>query len=374
MGMRILFLCGCLEPGHDGVGDYTRRLGAELVRQGNEVLAIAIMDKFSTEELQEEQPAENTLLSVIRIPRSYTQDLVLNRLSEEVTNFRPDWISLQFVPFSFHPKGLPLWMINKLKTCLHGYPLHIMFHELWVGINGHEKLKMKMLGMIQKLIIKTLIRKLKPACITTTIPIYKKFLGIETVQLLPLIGNIPLVPNKGLLRAVDQQLQVVHFGTFTAALAEFTAQLEFLIKGATAFKKNILFLAIGNGGTFAPQALSVVKNLLGTDAIKELGRLSAEEISLLFQQADIGISRANFLMAGKSGTTVAMLEHGLPVVLRGHEEDVKIIPGATRDELLLFCDSQVEAILMKTDAKNTLAENAALFTSYLLSAEIEGLG
>ena len=32
--MKIVFICGCLEPGKDGVGDYTRRLSAELIDHG----------------------------------------------------------------------------------------------------------------------------------------------------------------------------------------------------------------------------------------------------------------------------------------------------------------------------------------------------
>lgn len=33
-GMRLAFICVSLEPGRDGVGDYTRSLAAECIRQG----------------------------------------------------------------------------------------------------------------------------------------------------------------------------------------------------------------------------------------------------------------------------------------------------------------------------------------------------
>jgi hypothetical protein len=41
--MRIVFLCFSLEPGRDGVGDYTRALAGELIRPGHEVCAVAML-------------------------------------------------------------------------------------------------------------------------------------------------------------------------------------------------------------------------------------------------------------------------------------------------------------------------------------------
>ena len=34
--MKITFICGSLNPGQDGVGDYTRRLAAQLALDGHE--------------------------------------------------------------------------------------------------------------------------------------------------------------------------------------------------------------------------------------------------------------------------------------------------------------------------------------------------
>ena len=43
--MKLLFLCSSLEPGRDGVGDYTRRLAGECLRQGHEVRLLSLNDK-----------------------------------------------------------------------------------------------------------------------------------------------------------------------------------------------------------------------------------------------------------------------------------------------------------------------------------------
>jgi hypothetical protein len=48
--MKIIFLCGSLEPGCDGVGDYTRRLAGELIKQGHHIAAVALNDQYLQEE------------------------------------------------------------------------------------------------------------------------------------------------------------------------------------------------------------------------------------------------------------------------------------------------------------------------------------
>ena len=48
--MKIIFLCGSLEPGRDGVGDYVLLLSGELVRQGHQASIIALNDVYLQEE------------------------------------------------------------------------------------------------------------------------------------------------------------------------------------------------------------------------------------------------------------------------------------------------------------------------------------
>ena len=44
--MRIVFICGSLEPGRDGVGDYVRHLAVAVAQQGHETAAVALRDPF----------------------------------------------------------------------------------------------------------------------------------------------------------------------------------------------------------------------------------------------------------------------------------------------------------------------------------------
>jgi hypothetical protein len=40
--LNIVFLCGSLQPGRDGVGVYTRRLAGEVIRQGHQASIISL--------------------------------------------------------------------------------------------------------------------------------------------------------------------------------------------------------------------------------------------------------------------------------------------------------------------------------------------
>jgi hypothetical protein len=44
--LKILFLCGSLEPGRDGVGDCVKNVAGELRIQGHQAAAIALNDGF----------------------------------------------------------------------------------------------------------------------------------------------------------------------------------------------------------------------------------------------------------------------------------------------------------------------------------------
>jgi hypothetical protein len=81
----------------------------------------------------------------------------------------------------------------------------------------------------------------------------------------------------------------------------------------------VRFNVIGNNGIHKEFAFSAIKNVLGQYALNLIGEKDENEISEMFLNADIGISRANYDYFGKSGSTLAMLEHGLPVLLRGEE-------------------------------------------------------
>ena len=159
--MRILFICGSLEPGVDGVGDYTRRLAKSLILRNYDVLLVSLRDRDAMDYISEEQ-GNNIAIETIRIPKSRTQRERFNELQIILKEFNPDIISLQFVPYSFSEKGLPFGFVRNVKSLGYKNKWHIMFHELWLGTVKDVSFKHKLIGYVQKLLIIQLLKKIQP--------------------------------------------------------------------------------------------------------------------------------------------------------------------------------------------------------------------
>ncbi|HEX9150897.1 MAG TPA: hypothetical protein VF842_02380, partial [Flavobacterium sp.] len=190
--MKIIFICGSLEAGRDGVGDYVRCLACEFIRQGHIATAISINDKYVGESLNEIQSVEGTDISVLRIAASGNLSYRFLRAKKWIDEVDPDWISLQFVPFSFNSKGIPFRFCKQIASLGLYRNWHIMFHELWVGMDKSPPFKHIILGWLQQHLIRSLIRKLKPKYIHTQSRFYQHQLNLIGVNpgYLPLFSNI----------------------------------------------------------------------------------------------------------------------------------------------------------------------------------------
>lgn len=313
--MKILFICSSLEPGRDGVGDYTRRLACELINQGHETTAISLNDKYITNIFTTIQESEGVKLTVLRLASSQSLKERLNCAKSYINEFNPHWISLQFVIFGYHPKGLPLWL-NKLSILGEGRQWHIMFHELWIGMEVGATKKHLLWGAVQKKIIKNLIKVIKPAVIQTNTLLYKQYLlnnGCKT-ELLPLFGNIPVINgnNKKPGEIFDETgcIKLVLFGHIhpNANVSGFFDELtEYAVKN----NLKILTTFIGICGKNQEEWINECK-LRGITTIV-LGEKPADYISEVLSKSTLGISTTPSALLEKSGSVAAMREHGLPV-------------------------------------------------------------
>ncbi|UOG75798.1 hypothetical protein MTX78_04180 [Hymenobacter tibetensis] len=362
--MKIVFVCGSLEPGRDGVGDYTRRLAAKLISQGHQVAAVALNDGYSKEEFLGSQDAESQELHVLRIPASYSSATRFARAQQWIDTVNPEWLSLQYVPFAFHKKGLPWGLDSSLERMGRGRHWHIMFHELWVGMDTEAPLKYVLMGRVQKYLINALLKKLRPAAIHTQTKLYQALLeklGYKT-HYLPLFGNIPVVskassPTQALHHAREQRdVALLVFGTLhpKSYFEEFTKEASQLAKA-----KGIRFslTAVGRCGsgldTFSKEwkGEGLPLNILGEQA--------EEEISQALSSATIGLSTTVLPLAEKSGTVAAMREHGLPVLCIAKPwEPCGISNLALPPGIVQYQQGQLEAYLSNAqppvDASNVL--------------------
>src|SRR4051812_28350202 len=237
--MKITFLCGSLEPGRDGVGDYTRRLAIELSKKGHEVSAIALNDPYVNELFTGYQPLENNNLLVLRIPSPWPATRRFSKAKEWIDTMNVEWLSLQYVPFSFHLKGLPFGLSKLMRELGEGRLWHIMFHELWVGMNKEATVKLIWWGRLQRYLIKNLIAHLSPKVIHTQTRYYQAQLAKLgcNAEYLPLFTNIPkLIGNSNnfnIKQMRPKAISFVHFGSIHPR-----ASIELLAKEAAAYARK----------------------------------------------------------------------------------------------------------------------------------------
>ncbi|HKH60662.1 MAG TPA: hypothetical protein VKA49_07515 [Flavitalea sp.] len=315
--MKVLFLSGCLEPGQDGVGDYVRRLATEMIHQGHETVAIAINDGFVSDANLILEEIDQHHLPVYRIPARWLEIAKKRKIRSWVLEFNPDVISIQFVSYSFHKRGLPFQVIRQLREVSKGYKAHIMFHELWIGMEVNASLKEVLIGRMQKFLIRRFIKTLEPVLIHTHTDLYKNQLAKMGVKVdsLPLFGNIPLSaharPNRQIKSKIPSKIDLVLFGGIHPSLLvdDFTREVASVSK-----KSNIkihLQLVGRSGGEMRNWVSSWQALGLTVDII---GEQPAEYISEILFNSSMGITTTPVALLQKSGSVAAMLEHGLPVI------------------------------------------------------------
>jgi len=326
--MKIIFICSSLEQGRDGVGDYTIKLAAELIKLGHDSAAIALNDKYLTESFEGSLISDNTNLQVLRLPSMWPLAKRNEYANKYINDFNPDLLSLQFVAFGYHSKGLPFGVAKQLAFIGEGRPWQIMFHELWIGITKKSPLKHKAYGFFQKRIIKSIVEKLKPGVINTSNGLHHTLLnsiGINSV-ILPLFSNIPLAsPEAGFLKEVDdklgfsfeESLQYVIIGIFGNLYPQ--AKLDNVINEELALakedNKNLVFISFGRiGDEGLKEWERLAKKFNGLVKFVQFGEQPEKNVSMLFQVMNKGISCTPIEHIGKSGVYAAMKYHGLTVI------------------------------------------------------------
>lgn len=317
--MKVLFICGSAQPQKCGVGDYSRRLAGELIRQGHQAAIISLMDADVLSSIVEVQIDVATAVTVFRLPYSngYSHNCIESK--PFLDDFNPDWVSLQYVPFSFHPKGLPVGLSKHLKMLSEGRNFQIMFHELWVSIDKFSDLKIKVWGKMQIELVLSLVKNLNPAVIHTQTRLYQAMLlkhGIHA-QLLPLFSNIPVAANYFNYEKnqsdfkIKDTLTFVLFGSVhkNAPLNQFASELKgYSVK----ISKKIELVILGRSGIEAERWANEFQKL--NMKVYSTGEQTEENISKILNDADYGISTSAFEMLEKSGSVAAMVEHGLKVI------------------------------------------------------------
>ncbi len=311
---RILFICGSLAPGEDGVGDYTRRLASELKTRGVTLQLVAAFDKAVDTLTEEVQPEGDHFLPCIRIPYATPAAQRMEYLQEIIDAFNPGVVSLQYVPYSFSPYGIPLRFIGALGALPYRGRWHVMFHELWIVHRGLRTPKGFIVSTLQRLSVAVTGYSLRPEVVHTHIPSYRKKLRGVAIQALPLplFANIGPRQN-GAVPARD--ITTFRAGFFSQLIVERTLDSLHELRDWVAGQGHQLeILLLGGGKSKISEARKVLQRELPAARIVTPGFLAAEDLSDRLRSLDLGITPVDHHLVGKSGTVSAFLVHGVPVL------------------------------------------------------------
>jgi len=332
--VKIIFLCGSLEEGRDGVGDYTRTLASAMAKSGHSILCVALNDPYISQKVCHVNLHFTNFTSIpsaIRYSNVSTWSSKIDSLNNLTKIFQPDWVSLQYVPYSFSRFGIPIRFIFNLVKLKATWKWHIMFHELWRS--GHENIKAFIISLLQKILVKSFAMFLQSSIVHTSIDHYVSLLrGINiSASILPIHSNIS-VPQKRVPDKINSLRWIfIFFGSFDSKW-----QSEPLFKYIDEARESAgisecIFWRVGRSsllGNYIWTQISCAEARLRYPAFRfiEHGEQSEASVSRLLLKASFGISMAPLQWIGKSGSVAAMIAHGLPVIVPTYSVSIEAPP------------------------------------------------
>lgn len=349
--MRLAFLCSSLESGQDGVGDYTRRLAAECIRQGHPCVIVGLNDTRIINTTYGSQEMDDAVIPVLRLASAEPWSKRIVEARNWLDAFNPDWLSLQFVPFGYHRKGLCLGLGNRLAAINSSKKWHIMFHELWLGLGEKSTAKHRILGALQRTIVQELIGRLKPRLMHAQAEPYIKVLsgGKGGASLLPLFSNVPYVKGDGWTSLLEplvgkaignrpDRTQLYLAGVFGAVHPEWNAgqAVRAVLPLVQRFHKRLVLVFLGKSN-LTTEAFSRLQLALRNQAdVVMTGERTNLEISKILQTLDLGLATSPRQIIQKSGSAAAMLEHGLQLLVSRDDWHLR---GADSQQTEIFSQS-----------------------------------
>jgi len=329
-GRRIAFLCGCAEPARDGVGDYTALLAAECARRGNATLLVALNDPHVNGAAECE--------GMLRLGAGMRWEERVEQARECARRFAPDVVSLQWVPYGFHQRGVP-WGIEKgLEKIAGGRAVHLMCHEIWIGAEQGASLRHRLTGAAQRAVLRRVTRTLKPVCVQTSNAVYAALLrraGMDAA-VLPMYGAIPVTGAEAARE--ECVVRIGMFGTLHPAWPP-----EPLLERLRGLGSRIGIEHIGHMGAGEGVWRAMERRYAGEYQFTRHGEQPPERVSRFLREMDFGLATTPRALIGKSATATAMLEHGLPVIVNRDDARYAGVDAGERPDGVIVMDENLIA-------------------------------
>ncbi len=362
--MRICFVTGTLEPGRDGVGDFTRNLADACRERGHETVAIGLNDRWLEQDsVQEMDFTRNG--SILRMSSGLSWRERFRSACKAVKEFSPDWLSLQFVPYAFHGRGLCRSFVLGFPAMVGPARVQILFHGIWIGEYPGAPLTERLTGFLQKRIIRRLLENTQPSLVhySNAGSLVRLRSVYSPLEYLPIFGNIR--PGKeragewfyrkleaeGAMEADTGRSDYWIFGFFGVLHSGWDPEaLFFRIEEEAKRKgKRVVMVSIGRLGKGRWEWEKLGLRYGQRFAFCEFGEQPESRISQFLNTVDYGVTSTPFDIIGKSSSVAAMLEHGLPVLV-SDEGGTPGAPLVVRDShlpLIHRVDDSLSGLLSK---------------------------
>ncbi|MDP1842871.1 MAG: glycosyltransferase [Sediminibacterium sp.] len=325
--MRILFICPAFPPINNAIGEYVKYLSLELLNKGHEIgvlTATSIEISSVADKLKYFDQAtflatkiDNSKIQVLPWISNWANDFS-SCLQTVHSFYKPDVISLQYEPYSYHAKGLPIFFIpsiSKLKNIHFSVTFHEVYNRNYIWSNKLYYL----LSVSQKLLARK-ISNFSRASFTSLDLFINVFIKSHKPQKL-FIGSNIYTPKKLLEKQYDffengSTRKLVSFG-----VKDYNKILEALYILSSAKKIKLEYHIIGNLPPKLVENLHIKIKSLGIEELVIIHGFLANNFieniflsSHLFVDANYADNKFRGGTTLKSGSLAAAFQFGLPIL------------------------------------------------------------
>ena len=305
--MRLTLVAAAVPPAWDGIGDYTACLAGELAA-GHRGHAVTILTGDAAAAAARPVPGVT-----VRGAFDPARPASAGRLLDAIAAGEPDWLVLQYNPFSYGRRGFNLHLPRAMARVRERSPatrVAVMFHETYVPVVNWQFAVMSTWQRWQ-------FRRLGRAADVLFFSIdawaegHRRWFPGKPIHHLPVGSNVPRVPI-GAAEARDRlgidpdEVVLGVFGNGHVSRSFGTVAVAADAVRRAGRRPRVLY--IGPDG-------AAVRAALGGDrtAITD-GPLPAEEVSRRLAAVDLALSTYTDGVSTRRGAMMAALQHGLTVV------------------------------------------------------------
>jgi len=355
--MRIDLVFPVLPPTLDGVGDYTAHLAREM--------ASACDIRILTAQ------AEATPIPGVRIEPAFSLEWPwqIGGLVDAVAADPPDWLLIQFVPFSYGRWGLNPYLplaLRRIKNALPDTQIALMAHEDFPSFT--EGTKLAIMSLWQRPLFWALGQLADHVFLSIDVwaQRYQTWFPDTPVEHLPVGSNIPRL---GITRPEARerfQLPSEAFVVGAFGNAHPSRQLDRIGTALTHLQSllpNVCALYAGAEGT------AFRRRIPDTVPFYDLGPLPAEAVSAAFETMDLYLTPFRNGVSTRRGSFLVGIQHEVPTLsTHGNETDPLLIDRNEEAFLLvpwedpaLFCTAAERLALSSTERTRIGTRGATFF-------------